>query len=357
MKKIIFISCYIVFFIFMSIFMSCSDGYSEEDEDTSTVELFDGEEETDIDLSDISEEVGTFVADVCKGEGYTIYSYDQCLEATGPQIVENKVPQQSRPVDILFIVNSSMSMHYYLAYLTSESRFKKRFKHFLSIMTRHNIDWRLLFTNTQYREGWFFDGRNGEAMNVEERYGKSDLKYLEYDAPDCLNTFMYTITNGPDRSYEKESNTNYICSYPPYCGNSRPLSALKASFETNKHLTRKEANFVAVIVSNTDEEKTDVTADNVISEFRSVYGPDKRLSVLSLIIVPGDTECYKKNEDRTFLFFQTWQKGDYGNKVAELAMKTGGGNFSICLEDYSILAKTIVRQYPPRPIVSGSPVQ
>ena len=85
-----------------------------------------------------------------------------------------------------------------------------------------------------------------------------------------------------------------------------------------------------------------VQADDIIDEFKKVYGSDKKLFVLSLIILPGDTKCHSQNEDQTFFVFHHWQKTSPGNQIARLAKRTGGGNFSICLEDYSIMAKTIV---------------
>ena len=179
-------------------------------------------------------------------------------------------------------------------------------------------------------------------MDLETRYGiLNSQQILDRTIDDYANIFMYTITRGPDRTGEKRGGT-HVCEYPPYCSNVRPLKALKASFAKNKHLTRKEAHFIAIIVSNRDAEDGEVTAEEIINEFNSVYGPDKRLSVLSVIVEPDDTECYRKNEDRAFFIYSPWQRGSFGAQISTLAKKAGGGNFSICKPDYSILAETIV---------------
>ncbi|MDE0119870.1 MAG: hypothetical protein OXM55_07690 [Bdellovibrionales bacterium] len=350
MKKNIFLIFCITFLIF-----SCSPVTIEEDEDSPGERR--GNNSPDENASE-EIEIGEQVKNICKGDGYIVYSYGECPEGTGIGTYDedgraeedNLTPPQ--PVDIFFVLNANSSMYYYLTYLTSmknNTRFQKRFQSFIPTLIKNNMDWRMFFTNSDYSDGIFakggsggyFKGRNGKAMNLEGRYGILREQILDPTVSDLFNTFMYTITRGPDRTGDQRGGTN-VCDYPPYCSNVRPLKALKSSFSKNKNLTRKEAHFIAIIVSNRDEEDKKVTAEEIINEFRSVYGSDKRLSVLSVIIEPDDTKCFQKNEDRTFFVYHHWQKGSYGVQISKLAKKTGGGNFSICLEDYSILAKTIV---------------
>ena len=353
MKKNIFLIFCITFLIF-----SCSPVTIEDEESPENRE---GNSSPDIDeLDELEEiEIGEQVKNICKGDGYIVYSYGECPAGTGiGTYSENEdsilPPSPPGPVDIFFVLNAHSSMWYYLTYLTSmknNTRFQKRFYSFLPILNKNNLDWRMFFTNSDYSDGIFskggsggyFKGRNGKAMNLEGRYGLLREQILDQTVSDYFNTFMYTITRGPDRTGDERGGTN-MCDYPPYCSNVNPLKALKSSFSKNKHLTRKEAHFIAIIVSNRDEDKKNgtVTAEEVINEFNSVYGSDKRLSVLSVIIEPDDTNCFQKNEDRTFAIFRPFQKGSYGVQISKLARKTGGGNFSICLKDYSILAKTIV---------------
>ncbi len=353
MKKNIFLIFCIAFFIF-----SCSPVTIEEDDGSSG----DRGNNSSSDKNESEEiEVGEQVKNICEGDGYIVYSYGECPEGTGigsynegGMAEEDSQLPSPQPVDILFVLNSHSSMHYYLNYLTSmknNTRFQKRFQSFIPTLNKNGLDWRMFFTNSDYSDGIFtkggsggyFKGRNGKAMHLEGRYGILREQILDQTVSDYLNTFMYTITRGPDRTGDTRGGTN-VCDYPPHCSNARPLKALKSSFAKNKNLTRKGAHFIAIIVSNRDEDEKNgkVTAEEVISEFKSVYGSDKRLSVLSVIIEPKNTKCFQKNEDRTFFVYHHWQKGSYGVQISKLAKKTGGGNFSICLKDYSIVAETIV---------------
>ena len=198
----------------------------------------------------------------------------------------------------------------------------------------------MFFTNSDYSGRKVFKERNGEAMKLDGKYGVLNSKVLDKNTNDYLNTFLYTITKGPEVNYDR--NEKHHCHRPPYCSNVRPLRALKGSFAVNKDLTRSEADFVAVILSNRDEEQEKVSANDVIREFRNVYGSHKKLFVLSLIVLPGDSECYDKNEKRTFFIYKRRQKPGYGERISSLARRAGGGNFSICMKDYTVLAKTIV---------------
>ncbi len=291
---------------------------------------------------------------ICEGDEYTIYAEDcppggeeYTADDEGHAFVtgsgfdfsrkSDEISAPERPVDILFMVNASPSMWYYL-----QTAFQKRFKSFIPILNKGGLDWRILFTNTDYakKSSW---GRNGKAMKLEGWGRLLQVEFLEKG--DDQNIFMYTLTRDPDPPPgDQEGTVGTDCLRPPYCGDVEPLKALKASFATNKHLTREEADFVAIIAGNRDEKAPQNTkAQDIISEFKTVYGSEKRLSVLSLIIRPGDTKCYKKNKDRAFFLYEYFQKPGYGEDISTLAPKTGGGNFSICMKDYSILAETILQ--------------
>ena len=142
-------------------------------------------------------------------------------------------------------------------------------------------------------------------MKLEGRFDLLSSKVISPETKNPSDLLIYTMTRGPDRFDDPTDNQD--CLFPPHCGNVRPLEALKASFSANKELTRQSADFVAVIISNRDEEE-DTSAEDVIREFKKVHGSGKKLSVLSLIILPGDEECHIENEKRTFFLFHHWQK-------------------------------------------------
>ncbi len=348
MKKNIFFFFCLSFFI-----LNCSDITIEDDGDSRNDrrvrdDLSDDNKKSDDDLEEN--------LNVCKGDSYTIYTpNDKCVEIqqTDTQYpdgsmentdFDHDISAPTRPVDIFLVLNNSNSMWYYLSYATgSNIGFQGRFKSFIPTMNRYKLDWRIFFTHTDYsKTSWW--GNNGKAIELEDRYNVLNSNVLDSTVNDYLNIFMYTLTRGPDRVGEPDRGDNYECSsYPPYCSDDvEPLKALKSSFSANKYLTRKEADFVAVIISNKDEKAPSIDAKEITNEFKLVYGSDKKLFVLSLIILPDDVNCYNKNNERTFFLFQPWQKPSYGREISKLAKTAGGGNFSICLDDYSILAQTII---------------
>ena len=314
----------IPFFIFFSCSDITTDRKEGEKDDDSRSSNREGKSRRDGGAADERNSVKK----VCKGESYTLYSYNEC-----PKPV---IKVAKRPVDILFVVDTSTSMYFYL-----NNAFKKRFKNFISII--NNLDWRILFTDAAYSGGSFFSlGMDGEAMKLEGEDYILDRYYLDHTVPNYVNVFNYTITREPHRISERGDDGDE-CSYPPYCqGSEKPLRALHASFSANKRLTRKEADFAVVIISNTDENSAKgssaITHKEIINEFNKVYGSEKELMVFSIIVLPDDDKCKKENDAQQFWFPESKK----AEKIAALAPKTGGGNFSICLDDYSIVAKSIV---------------
>ena len=356
----IFLSFCIIFFL-----LSCSPNSFEKGQSSSSSSLWD-DDEWDDDSDEWNTDIGDQVKNICRKDQFIIYSPGECPETErtgnnsydlimgdinfgpdGSQSTEidlnlNSPNVTRKPVDIFFVINASSSMWYYLGYVTDphNKKFQNRFKSFIPTLNQHNMDWRMFFANSDYSGGFLNKRKNGRAMQLEGKYGILNSKVLSKNTKDYLNVFTYTITRGT--GITREHGEPHECSIPPYCGNVRPLRALRGSFSANKNLTRDEADFVAVIVSNRDEEQEKVNPSDVVSEFRRVYGSHKRLFVLSLIILPGDSKCYDVNYDRTFFLFRRWQKPSYGDRISGLARKTGGGNFSICMDNYTILAKTIV---------------
>ena len=322
-------------------FFSCSDIVSEGDEDPDQdggVSDFDDRGDDD----DNDSGRGFSAENLCEGEGYILYSQGECPDRSEEEISPEALSSAyNRPVDILFVLDTSLSMYPYLHHA-----FFKRFKNFISVLD--NLNWRMLFTDASYSDSddffsLFDQARNGQAMRLEGRTRILDLKTLDPQVPDYSNVFLYTITREPDRTGHDKGKRLNECQYPPHCQgmSEKPLRALHASFKANKHLTREDADFIAVIASSTDEnaegDSQNITAEEVITEFKDTYGDEKRLLTFNLIVLPGDTDCALENNN--FIFPETTP----GNQIAELAQKTGGGNFSICLRDYSVVAEQIVR--------------
>ena len=296
---------------------SCSDLSVEDEPDSDRRGTRRGGRSGDGDQSGVSNRV----ENICKGNSYTVYSSGECpedeKEESGSSVIS---PQSRRPVDILFVIDTSNSMYFYLNHA-----FEKRFKNFIPVINRH-LDWRMLFTNAKYSDSGFnafFTGAmNGEAMKLESSWKVFKRTYLDNTVPYYGDVFRYTITRDPERT-GNQGQAESECLYPPYCqsGSETPLRALKSSFSANKHLTRKEADFVAVIISNTDEDPNEgfpsLETKAIINEFEKVYGSNKRLMILNLIVLPGDKKCLQENNDKQFIF----EESEMGEQIADLSKK------------------------------------
>lgn len=63
--------------------------------------------------------------------------------------------------------------------------------------------------------------------------------------------------------------------------------------------------------------------------FKATFGSDRRFTVNSIIVQPGDTSCKATQDTAT-------AKSHYGVKYAELSTTTGGSTSSICSADFSV---------------------
>ena len=239
-----------------------------------------------------------------------------------------------KSIDILFVLNT-LILGWYPLHFDVESRFQS----FIPNMDDPSVDWRMFFINSHYSGS---SEQNGRAMNLGlTGQGLSDSKILDRSVPDYPNVFMDVMIRGLKRPESGHCSTSYSSLS---CFYGHPLKALMASFAANKHLTRKEASFLAIIVSNRDEEGEERRAGDIIREFQEVYGSDKKLFVWGLIIRPGDKECqysldHKYGNNRISNLSKHFSEA--GRQIADLVKQTGGGLYNICLKDYSTVASDI----------------
>ncbi len=247
-------------------------------------------------------------------------------------------------LDILFVLNTMPPSWY------PNFNIRRRFQSFIPTMNNPSTDWRVFFIKSHYSNS---DGQSGKAMNLNTQ-ALPDTAFLDRSVPDNANVFAEMIVRG--LRGEDRYGRPYSCSStnsPFNCNYGHPLKALKASFAANRHLVRKKAVFLAIIVSNRDEQGEEINAEDIIREFENIYGPDKRLSVWALIVLPGDTNCFYNVENLYRNVSHPAKKhfGDYGYQIANLVKKTEGEMQSICLEDhqdYSELARRITTRIDQR---------
>ncbi len=252
---------------------------------------------------------------------------------------EYKESKRHKQVDILFVVDTTYHMikHLKKVYAT--------FRDFLPNLSPSH--WKIAFTNADYNPLVFsYYNRasfEGKIMPLELRGRILPYNILYPYFTNSEKVFLDTL-----KRYEKgdvfgDSN-QYInpCDLPPYCQGSvrSPIRSLMKSFSVNKDLFRKYADFVVVIFTNGDDEYVGNNMVNVLfNEFQSYHGPDKRIKIYSISIIPGDQDCFQKDQSSHYSFANS----TYSQNIHELVKATGGEAISICEASYSPLAKAIVQ--------------
>lgn len=253
-----------------------------------------------------------------------------------------------RPLDILFVIDTSESMHKNLI------AFKQKFSGFLNYLIQ--LDWKMAITNADHGETGFFlfnwGALKGKAMNLERDGKILNLKYLHPNISDYNRIFLDSISRHSLGTYKKETGDNGsenvgYCELPPGCQSlqEQPVKSLKAALGKNENFFRKGADLIAIVISNSKERANDQDAATqpieVIKKFKSLYGVRKRFKVYGIIITEDDQSCLNQNILTQFLF----PEGDFSEKIYNLSEKTSGEVFSICSEDYQALGQSIFNSF------------
>lgn len=264
-------------------------------------------------------------------------------------VVVEKPPAK---VDIIFVVDASNSMFYFLREV------KNTFVGFIHALAP--LDWKIMFTHADHGGHGFFlanwASNKGKAFSLE-RDGELlwEEKYLTKKTKDYRRVFMDTLRlhdfyeYHEDQGGDSEREVNE-CELAPGCQgwNEQPLKALKASFVRNRSFFRQGADVVAIVFSDSDEgehtkpEKR-VKAQDVAKAFQAEWGEEgKKLRTYGIIMIPGDEKCLKEHNDR----YLGWGgEGIFGVELARMAKLTGGTNSSLCDKSYVPLAKQIVSDF------------
>jgi len=317
LKKVFLISCVAL------LMFSCFD---------SDLEKLSGYDETPASADD-TKKVPTDSGEKGCSIGHVVYSAEHCARMGTSW---GQSAQIRKKVDIAFVLDVGDSMRNYISRL-----FLERFKNFISTMS-DGLDWRWFYLQSDYGESFFpwRTDKKGQFLKLEGPNGIMQSPHiLSSSTGDAARVFMHSIT----------SRSEDDCSNPPYCEDfsHRPLTALKASFQNNQDLIKSTADFVAVIITNRDEPSKEVEADatsaeEVVMAFNQTYLHNKkRFFAINLIIQPGDQACLKENQDMIPSSSVRTLVREAVN-VDQLAQQTGGSSLSICLEDYSVVAKRIL---------------
>ena len=252
------------------------------------------------------------------------------LEASEKESFQLK--REKPKVDILFVADTSGSMHHHL------SQLGQSLSSLLSVIS--NYDWQIGITLADHG-----DHENPKAIEknwrdyvLTENSGRfGSLMPLE-DGQRFLNK---TILKAYTRSYEKvflhslSHSPKIDCNRPPYCSNylEQPLrslqSAIKRSVLDNQNFFRPKADFISLIITNEDERKEDpsraTTAEDVLNSFLKHFSDSKRFIAYNIIV--KDINCL--NSERA--------KGGIAHiakSISRLAELTNGANINLCSQNY-----------------------
>jgi len=266
-------------------------------------------------------------------------------------LIAPKKPFIPRPLDILFVVDTSESMHYHLR------TFKKKFAHFLKYFS--DLDWRLAITNADHGESGFFlfniGAFKGEIMRLEEDGSTLKKRHLEPNIDNYEGIFLDSIYRHRLGEYIKSGNDGNedvgYCELAPYCQSpqEQPLKALKAALTKNPQFFRKEADLVSIMISNSreraDNPESATQATEVLELFSTIHGDKKRFEVYGIILTDEDTACLEENKSNQLFF----PEGATSKNILDLSQLTGGQVFSLCSPHYQPLAQIIFESFGEAP--------
>ena len=285
----------------------------------------------------ISAGLGTYSiylnASLTNYNAYSIPTPLQVTVANAPQqlrhvTLEKTVQVTDNKVDILVVVDDSSSM------LPKTSKLGQRLSGFVSSLTSLGIDWQMCatITNAQdvYNNGVLYWGASRNWVG----YVGSAQWILKAGATDPNSIFNNTIQ-----------------AIGAGWANTDDERAIKAAFwhaqyaQYNK-CYRDDASLSVIIISDEDErsvggdptqqyyahellplEADDLPA-NYVNQIHQQFGMNKRFTVNSIIVQPGDSGCMANQDAQG-------TKTHYGFHYDELSKLTNGSTTSICAADYS----------------------
>jgi len=241
--------------------------------------------------------------------------------------------EEETKLDILFVLDVSRSMRDNLSKLGESMD---------SLLSRiNNFDWQMAFTTADHGDHTKVGGRVGEEswqdyrgdlphfgqfMRLELRGELLGDQILKKNNPDFDKIFEDTLTSN--------STKNCNDGLPPFCqgGHEQPLRSLKAALEReeNQLFFRKNADLIIIVITNEDERVEDPRRATSAQEVKDVFyslNRNKGKSMYGFGIIVNNEDCYIYHNNRM-------TRGEYSERVAELAQVTSGRNISICEEDY-----------------------
>lgn len=244
-----------------------------------------------------------------------------------------------KEADIVVVVDTSYGM---VRHLEGVGR---TFRGFVGKLSP--VLWKLAFTNADYDNNAFsYYGRDlfsGKTMSLELQGKILPFSYLYYYTPRRDDIFVDTLKRYTEEELLALFGNQHVnpCDLPPYCQGSirNPIRSLVKAFSVNSKMFRENATFVGIIFTNGDNTHNEENMiDKVMGEFRKHHGPNKKLQVYSIAIIPGDRDCFQHDQSLQYKFAES----AYSTQIHRLVSATKGKAMSICAPSYVPLAEEIV---------------
>jgi hypothetical protein len=234
--------------------------------------------------------------------------------------------QPDRPVDILFIIDTSGSMD------TERASLAQRFNGFLDKVK--DLDWQIGVITTDA-----YGSSRHEAGRIAPLNGLSDKYILDpsYNLAEAQQIFGNTVQNlelTPGRHTEEG-----ILSLDKAL--KRAVDPAQSPGDApNRMLIRDGADLAAVVLSDEDEHndgnisKVVVSPQEMLANVSTYFGGQKNFTFHSIIIKPNDTACFSSQRSET-------SSATYGAVYNQLSELTGAGTIggaivgSVCEQDYT----------------------
>ena len=259
----------------------------------------------------------------------TVLDEDQDIITSGNQ----------KEADIVIVADTSYGMVHHLEEVS------RTFRGFVGKLSP--VLWKLAFTNADYDNNAFSyysrDLFSGKVMSLELGGKILPFSYLYYYTPRKDDIFIDTLERYTEDELLALFGNQHVnpCDLPPYCQGSirNPIQSLVKSFSMNSKMFRESATFVGIIFTNGDNTHNEENmVDTVMAEFRKYHGPNKKLQVYSIAIIPGDRDCFQHDKSLQYKFADP----AYSTQIHRLVSATKGKAMSICAPSYAPLAKEIV---------------
>ncbi|MBX3034670.1 MAG: hypothetical protein KF865_12170 [Bdellovibrionaceae bacterium] len=271
----------------------------------------------------------------------------------------HNITVSNNKLDILLVVDDSKSM------LADNRRLASRLEGFVNDLSAQGFDWQMCATLTRAQQI-----SEGSAYYWGASYNWSNNPLnpqyiLKSGTPDIYGIFTRTIEN-IGAGWEGTDDERAIKASWWHLWNGEP------GVDGSSGCYRKEAGLAVIILSDEDERsiggdntqaayeseknkplESDDLPQTYVNYVRQIFGAEKRFSVNSIIVRPGDALCKQKQDAEG-------TASHYGVKYAELSNLTNGYIGSICESDYSANLRyfkdAIVRSQASLPLQCPNPV-